>query len=216
MQIFNAASLTDRDFDQILSFLRAGGVIGFPTDTAYGLGADPWNEAAVRQIFKIKGRPETNPILLLVNSFEMLEQVAFIPKDVHELTEIFWPGPLTLILPAKERTVLSSVTAGTGTVGARWPAAPFALRLIDALQKPLTATSANRTGMGAAITAEEVRFQLHDRLDMLIDGGRLPARSGSTLLDLSVDPPVLLREGPVSLEALQEALKGRISSKTLK
>jgi L-threonylcarbamoyladenylate synthase len=210
MQVFSAASLTERDFEKILSFLRSGGVIGFPTDTAYGLGADPWNEAAVRQIFKIKGRPDTRPILLLIDSFEMLEHVAFIPKDLHALTERFWPGPLTMILPARESTVLSSITAGTGTVGVRWPSAPFALRLVNALRKPITATSANRTGMGTAVTAEEVRFQLHDRLDVLVDGGTLPTRSGSTLLDLSVDPPVLLREGPVSFAALQEAMDGRI------
>ena len=210
MQVFSAASLTERDFEKILSFLRSGGVIGFPTDTAYGLGADPWNETAVRQIFKIKGRPDAKPLLLLIDSFEMLEQVAFIPKDLHELTERFWPGPLTVILPAREATVLSSITAGTGTVGVRWPSAPFALRLVNALRKPITATSANRTGMGTAVTADEVRFQLHNRLDVLVDGGTLPTRSGSTLLDLSVDPPVLLREGPVSFVALQEAMKGRI------
>lgn len=213
MQVFNAASLAQRDFEQILSFLRGGGVIGFPTDTAYGLGADPWNETAVRQIFKIKGRPESKPILLLVDSYEMLDQVASIPKDLHELTDKFWPGPLTMILPARERTVVSSITAGTGTVGVRWPSATFPLKLVAAFKKPITATSANRTGMGTTVTAEEVRFQLHDRLDVLIDGGRLPARSGSTLLDLSVDPPVLLREGPITFEALQEALKGRIRPK---
>jgi L-threonylcarbamoyladenylate synthase len=164
----------------------------------------------VRQIFKIKGRPEDKPILLLINSFEMLEQLAFIPKDLHELTDKFWPGPLTMILPAREATVLSSITGGSGTVGVRWPCAPFALRLVQALRKPITATSANRTGTGSAVTADEVRFQLNGRLDLLIDGGTLPARSGSTLLDLSVDPPVLLREGPVSLAALQEAMNGRI------
>ena len=213
MQEFNAASLKEGDFEQILSFLRAGGVIGFPTDTAYGLGADPWNEVAVRHIFKIKGRPDTKPILLLINSFNMLQQIASIPEGIHRLAERFWPGPLTMIVPALE-TLSTSVTAGTGTVGVRWPDAAFALKLIEGLKKPITATSANRAGMGTAVTAEEVRLQLSDRLDMLIDGGTLPALSGSTLLDLTVEPPLLLREGPVSFEALQESLSGRISRQT--
>ena len=210
MQVFNAASLSDGDFEQILVFIRAGGVIGFPTDTAYGLGADPGSEKAVRQIFKIKGRPENRPILLLVSSFSMLHQVASFPEDLHDVVEKFWPGPLTLILPALESIVSSSITAGTGTVGVRWPDAGFAIRLVTAMNKPITATSANRTGMETTVTAEEVRFQLHDRLDILVDGGRLPARSGSTLLDVSVDPPLLRREGPVSFESLQKVLKGRI------
>jgi L-threonylcarbamoyladenylate synthase len=210
MQVFNVASLSDSEFEQILTFVRAGGVIGFPTDTAYGLGADPWNELAVRQIFRIKGRPDTKPILLLINSFDMLQQVASIPKDLHRLADRFWPGPLTMIVNALG-SVPASITAGTGTVGVRWPDAPLALRLVNALGKPITATSANRTGMGTAITAEEVRFQLEDRLDLLIDGGELPARSGSTLLDLTVEPPLLVREGPVSYGALENVLKGRIA-----
>jgi L-threonylcarbamoyladenylate synthase len=210
MQEFNAASLSDGDFEQILSFVRAGGVIGFPTDTAYGLGADPWNETAVRRIFEIKGRPDAKPILLLINSFSMLQQIGAIPEELHQLAEKFWPGPLTIIVPASE-TIPRIVTAGTGTIGVRWPAAPFAVRLLKTLGKPITATSANRTGLGTAVTAVEVRRQLEGRLDMLIDGGTLPASSGSTLLDLTVDPPVLIREGPVSFDKLKEALNGRIN-----
>src|SRR5215470_11667004 len=110
MQLFDAASLSDGALRQILSFLRAGCVIAFPTDTAYGLGADPFNEKAVRRIFEIKGRPENKPILLLVNSVAMAESVAYVSKKARALAERFWPGPLTMILPA-HTAVPVSVTA---------------------------------------------------------------------------------------------------------
>ncbi|HEX5000162.1 MAG TPA: L-threonylcarbamoyladenylate synthase [Terriglobia bacterium] len=209
MQIFSAQDLRDPEFDQILSFLRNGGVIGYPTDTAYGLGADPFNDAAVREIFRIKGRPETKPILLVVDSLEMAGRVARVSDEVRRLAEEFWPGPLTLVLPALE-SVSPLITAGTGTVGVRWPDAPMALRLIHGLDRPLTATSANRSGLPAAVTAGEVESQLAGWLDLLVDGGSLPARGGSTLLDMTTSPAVLLREGPVSFEALNAFLKGAI------
>src|SRR5690242_10056249 len=117
MQVFNAAGLSVRDLEQILSFLRAGGVIGFPTDTAYGLGADPWNESAVREVFRIKGRAETKPLLLLVNSLEMMRRLAAPPNRLNELADAFWPGPLTLILPALPNIQSSPVTAGSGAIG---------------------------------------------------------------------------------------------------
>lgn len=206
MQLFDAATLSNGAFEEILTFLRAGGVIAFPTDTSYGLGADPFSEPGVRRIFEIKGRPEDKPVLLLVNSMEMARSVAFVSDKALAVAERFWPGSLTLILPARPN-VPSLVTAGTGTIGIRWARAPFAERLLAALDRPLTATSANRSGMGAAITAEEVRTQLEDRLDMLIDGGPLPARGGSTLLDLTETPAKVLREGPVSAAALYEVIR---------
>src|SRR5436190_16657287 len=151
MQLFDAANLSNGAFEEILSFLQAGGVIGFPTDTAYGLGADPFSEPAVRRIFEIKGRPEDKPILLLVNSIEMARSVATVSDTALAVAARFWPGPLTMILPARPN-VPSLVTAGTGTIGVRWPVAPFATKLISAWDRPLTATSANRSGMASAVT----------------------------------------------------------------
>lgn len=213
MEVFHSNRLSESDFDQILTVLRAGGVIGFPTDTAYGLGADPFNESAVDRIFKIKGRAETKPILLIVSSRSMVEQVAK-PNAVFErVADAFWPGPLTVILSAAP-DVPRNVTAGGSTIGLRLPDAPFATRLADGLGRPITATSANRSDMPAPVTVEELRVQLGDSmemLDILIDGGgRLPARSGSSLLDLTSDPPVLLREGPISFARLQEFFAGRL------
>jgi L-threonylcarbamoyladenylate synthase len=209
MQLYNAASLPERDFAQILSFLRSGGVIGFPTDTAYGLGADPFNDKALRRIFAIKSRPENKPILLLVHSLEMAATVASLSERARSLAERFWPGPLTLILPARPE-LSDLVTAASGNIGIRWCNAPFALRLVGAFGKPVTATSANRSGGKTPVTAMEVIEQLGDRLEVLIDGGTLPAAGGSTVLDLTQDPPVLLRQGPVTFAQLSEALQGSI------
>jgi L-threonylcarbamoyladenylate synthase len=210
VKLFRAESAGDAEYNELVSLLNAGSVIAFPTDTAYGLGADPFNEAAVSRIFQIKGRPETKPVLLLVNSIALAQQVTR-PNDIfYKVAERFWPGPLTIIVQAESR-LPANVTAGTGTVGVRWPVAPFATELINRLSKPITATSANRSGMPAAVTAAEVSSQLGDSPDALIDGGVLPARGGSTLLDLTVDPPVVLREGPVRFESLAEFFHGRLN-----
>jgi len=196
-------------YDEIVSLVRAGGVIAFPTDTAYGLAADPFNEAAVERIFKIKGRPETKPILLLVDSVAMAESVIQVTDVFYRVVQMFWPGPLTTIMHSVA-SVPSMVTAGTKTVGLRWPIATFATALASRFGGPITATSANRSGMPSAVTAEEVRRQLGDSVDALVDGGKLPSSTGSTLLDLTVDPPVVLREGPLPFEALAEFFAGRI------
>jgi L-threonylcarbamoyladenylate synthase len=216
MQIFDAANLSDGDFEQILSFLRAGGVIGFPTDTAYGLGADAFNESAIRRIFEIKGRPETKPILVLVDSMAMLKKtVARFDESstANMLARRFWPGPLTMILPAlgpESGNVSRLVTAGTGSVGVRWPKADFATRLVRAFGRPITATSANKSGQASTASADEVKAQLGMDIEMLIDGGTLSAPQGSTLLDLTQQRPTILREGPVSRLELEEALNGNI------
>ena len=112
MQLFDAASLSDRALGQILSFLGGGGVIAFPTDTAYGLGADPFNEGAVRRIFEMKGRAETKPILVLVDSIAMANSIAILSDTALTLAERFWPGPLTMILPARA-SVSAMLTAGS-------------------------------------------------------------------------------------------------------
>lgn len=206
MQLFDATTLSDGAFEEILSFLRAGKVLAFPTDTAYGLGADPFSEPAVRRIFELKGRPESKPILLLVNSIAMARSIAVLSDTALAVATRFWPGPLTMILPARD-VVPANVTAGTGTVGIRWPKALFADRLLDAWNQPITATSANRTGMPSAITVAEVLEQFGGSIEMIVDGGELPARGGSTLLDLTESPARILREGPIAEAELSEILQ---------
>jgi L-threonylcarbamoyladenylate synthase len=206
MQLFDAITLSDGAFEEILSFLRAGGVIAFPTDTAYGLGADPFSEKAVRRIFELKGRPETKPILLLVNSIAMARTIASLSDTALTLAKRFWPGPLTMILPALD-VVPKFVTAATGTVGVRWANAAFAGRVLDAWNHPITATSANRSGMPSSITVGEVLEQFDNSIDVIIDGGELPARGGSTLLDMTGTRPRILREGPIAEAELGEILR---------
>ena len=209
MKVFRAETLHDAAYDEIVVLLRRGGIIGFPTDTAYGLGVDPFNEAAVDRLFSVKGRPEAKPILLLVDSIAMAESVSQPPQTFRDVVEKFWPGPLTLVLQARSQIPMK-VTAGTKTIGLRWPAAAFANNLVGRFGQPLTATSANRSGEPSTVTADEVCSQLGASLDALVDGGSLPARGGSTLLDLTVDPPLVLREGPVSFETLHEFFHGHI------
>jgi L-threonylcarbamoyladenylate synthase len=208
MEVFHTDRISESDFNTILAVLHRGGVIGFPTDTAYGLGADPFNESAIKRIFHIKQRQETKPILLLVDSIRMAESVSRPAAAFYALAERFWPGPLTMILQAS--SLSESVTAGTGTIGLRWAAAGFATSLVTHFEQPVTATSANRSSMPSAVSCDEVRSQLGTSLDVLIDGGVLPVRGGSTLLDLVSDPPVLLREGPISFESLSEFFGGNI------
>ena len=209
MKVFRAETLQEAAYGEIVSMLRAGGVIAFPTDTAYGLGADPFNQAAIDRIFQIKGRAENKPILLIVNSIVMAESITRPSALFFDVAEEFWPGPLTLILTAAA-SVPARVTADTNTIGIRWPVSPFAATLLDVLKTPITATSANRSGLPSAITPDEVRAQIGESIDALIDGGELPSRAASTLLDLTVDPPVLLRKGPVSFETLEKFFSGRI------
>ena len=208
MKVFRTE--TEHDvYGPLVSLLREGGIIAYPTDTAYGLGADPFNTIAIDRIFTIKGRSEEKPILLLVDSVAAAESVIR-PTDIfYRVVEKFWPGSLTVVTFAHE-TVPSKVTAGTGTIGVRWPVSSFATTLVRRFGKPVTATSANRSGMPSAVTADEVRRQLGDSVDALVDGGVLPSRGASTLLDLSVDPPVLLREGPLPFETLAQFFEGRI------
>src|SRR5262249_30295599 len=196
-------------YDEIVSLLRGGSIVAFPTDTAYGIGADPFNAAAVDRIFHIKGRAESKPILLLVDSIALAEAVIEPSRAFSRVVEKFWPGPLT-ILPRAAPSLPPNVTAGMQTIGVRWPVAPFATALVSRFGTPITATSANRSGMPSAITADEVRVQLGDRIDALVDGGVLSSRTGSTVLDVTADPPVLLREGPVTFATLAEFFEGRI------
>jgi L-threonylcarbamoyladenylate synthase len=209
VKLFHAETATEETYQELVSLLRNGGVIAFPTDTAYGLGADPFNESGVRRIFQLKGRPETKPILLLVDSLAMAENVIQ-PGDLFQIVAgTFWPGPLTVITRAAA-SVPANVTAGSGTIALRWPMTPFATTLVSRLGGPITATSANRRGMPSSVSADEVREQFGDSLEALVDGGQLPSRGGSTLLDLTLDPPVVIRQGPVSFERLSKFFKGRI------
>lgn len=186
--------------------LRAGGLVAFPTETVYGLGADALNENAVRRIFEAKGRPPSNPLIVHVAGLEAARQLAADwPASAQALGETFWPGSLTLVVPKKE-LVPAIVTAGGPTVALRVPAHPVALALLRAASVPVAAPSANRSTRLSPTTAAHVLRDLGGRIDMILDGG--PATGGleSTVLDVTTSPPRLLRPGLVTPQEIEAVI----------
>ncbi len=184
-------------FSRAREVIRSGGVIAYPTETFYGLGADPGNPAAVRRLFEIKGRPADQPILLLIRSAdEAKEWASEITRSAGALMEKFWPGPLTLVFAAKPG-VIREITAGTGTIGLRAPGNPLTLKLLEVLGSALTGTSANISGGRSLQTAEEAAAVIGGMVDLILDGGRTAGGRPSTVMDARQDPPLLIREGAV-------------------
>ena len=187
--------------------LQAGGVVAFPTETFYGLAADAMNGDAIERIFAIKGRAFSNPIALIAGDKSGIGAlVAEIPAAAQRLMQAFWPGPLTLLFSASPR-ISPRLTAGTGKIGIRVSSHPIAAGLARRLDGPITATSANLSGAPECSTASEVLANLGDCVDLIIDGGATPGGKGSTLFDITSDPPACLREGAISRLIIQEALK---------
>jgi len=188
--------------------IRHGEVLGMPTDTFYGLAADPLNLRAVDRIYEIKSRSRHKPLSLLIESVEQAEELSRpLPDEFYVLARKFWPGPLTIIVRASSRLPLK-VTANTGNVALRVPAAPIPVAVIHASGLPITATSANLSGATECTTAEEVHDQLRGRLNVIIDGGRSPREVASTIIDLSGDQGIwsIQREGAIPSQEVQKAL----------
>jgi tRNA threonylcarbamoyl adenosine modification protein (Sua5/YciO/YrdC/YwlC family) len=183
--------------------IRAGEVLGMPTDTFYGLAADPFNLRAVDRVYEIKSRSRHKPLSLLIGDTDQAQELArLLPQSFFDLAEKFWPGPLTIIVRAGSRLPLK-VTANTGNVALRVPSAAIPLAVIQAAAIPITATSANLSGASECTTAGQVRDQLQDRISMIVDGGTAPREVPSTIVDLS-DPASwrIMREGAISAEEI--------------
>ncbi len=176
--------------------LRAGGVVALPTETFYGLAAAALDAGSVKRIFELKGRPESKPLLVLVDSVSMAQTVAHVNSTARDLMMRYWPGALTLVLPALA-SVPSIVTAGTGTLGVRLSPQPIARGVVELLGEPVTAPSANPNGLGPPTTAAGVLAYFPDGIDLVLDGDSTPGGQPSTVLDLTVDPPRMLRQGAV-------------------
>lgn len=182
---------------EAVGILKRGGVVAYPTETFYGLGADASNGAAVGKIFQIKGRNFRNPIAVIVdNEREAVPLAEEIPETGRILMQKFWPGPLTLLFRAAP-SVPVALTGGTGKIGVRVSSHPLARLLARGVAGPLTATSANLSGGPECISAGEVFCALGKRVDAVIDGGTTPGGIGSTILDVTAFPPLILREGAV-------------------
>jgi L-threonylcarbamoyladenylate synthase len=199
--------LSTSQIEEAKDFLKQGELVAIPTETVYGLAAPIFSEASVQKIFTLKNRPSDNPLIVHVASFSMVESlVSSLPQSFDRLTRSFWPGALTLILP-KKATVPDIVTAGHSTVAIRMPSHPVALRLIEAMEEPLVAPSANLSGKPSPTTAEHVLEDFRGKLAAVLDGGPCDIGIESTVLSLVGDKPVLLRPGAISREQIEDLLK---------
>jgi L-threonylcarbamoyladenylate synthase len=191
---------------QAVEALKAGSVVAFPTETFYGLAVDAVNDAAIGQIFRVKGRSFSNPIALIAGSQNDFGDFTSERSDVaRRLMQAFWPGPLTLLFAATPR-VSPRLTAGTGKIGVRISSHPIANALAKGLGGPITATSANLAGGPECRTAAEVLASLGDHIDLMLDGGITPGGRGSTIIDVTTDPPACLRDGAVSAALIFQAI----------
>jgi L-threonylcarbamoyladenylate synthase len=184
--------------------IRSGEVLGMPTDTFYGLAADPFNLRAVDKVYEIKTRSRHKPLSLLIGSVEQAEELAKdLPDEFYALARKFWPGPLTIIVKAGSKLPLK-VTANTGNVAIRVPNAKIPLAVVTAAAIPITATSANLSGASECTTAEQVRDQLHGRINVIVDGGTSPRDIASTIVDLTDDGARwrVIREGAIPADQI--------------
>ncbi len=178
--------------------LAGSGIIAYPTETFYGLGADATNLKAIEKIFAVKGRNFKNPISLIIGQTDdVYYLVKDIPESAQKLMAAFWPGALTIVFSASDK-VSSLLTAGTGKIGLRISSHPCAGAIVQKLKKPLTATSANLSGAPECSLASDVAHQIGDKIDAIIDCGQTPGDKASTIIDITYDPPVILREGAIS------------------
>jgi L-threonylcarbamoyladenylate synthase len=199
MLAVDASAPSSQTLDEAVRILRNGGLVAFPTESFYGLGAEAGNPHAVARVFGVKGRPEQKPLLVLVDSVVMAETLAAeIPAGARELMTRHWPGALTLVLTAAA-PLPRALTGGTGTIGVRMPGHPVALGLVRAAGFPVTAPSANPSGEASPTSAVAVLRYFERTLELILDGGPTAGGAGSTIADCTTWPPRVLRQGPVSV-----------------
>ena len=197
-----------RTIARAADLIRRGHVVAIPTDTFYGLAANPLDPAAIEKVFAVKGRSKNAPLLLLIDSIEMASELAAeLPPNFHRLAQRFWPGPLTIVVEASAK-VPGLVTGETGRIGLRVPAAAIPRALAKQAGLPLTGTSANYTGEKECSTAPEVERCLGESLALILDGGPSAATRPSTVVDLRSDSWELLREGAIAAEEIAAVLDG--------
>lgn len=201
----------DKHLDHAAEVLRAGGLVAFPTETVYGLGANALDASAVEGIYRAKGRPSDNPLIVhIADTGALPGLVSSIPAAAPGLMEAFWPGPLTLVMPKSDR-VPSIITAGLDTVAIRMPSHPIALALIKKAGIPVAAPSANSSGRPSPTLAKHVMEDMNGKVDIIIDGGSSRVGVESTVLDLTAEHPMILRPGGVTQEQLRKLL-GMVST----
>ena len=200
-------SLTDKKiYEQAGKILREGGLVAFPTETVYGLGADALDEEASAKIYAAKGRPSDNPLIVHIADIEALYKLSCeVPDKALKLADKFWPGPLTMILK-KSDIVPDSITGGLGTVAIRMPSHPVAAELIRSSGVYIAAPSANTSGRPSPTTAQHVSEDLDGKIDMILDSGSVDIGLESTILDMTVEPPMILRPGAITADMFEEVI----------
>ena len=207
----NTLVITDGDISEAAELIKSGQLVAVPTETVYGLSADGLCEAAVREIYNVKGRPEAKPVNLLVPDMKSAEKFCRdIPEQAYVLAEKFWPGPLTMILP-KSKIVPDIVTAGGDTVGVRCPAHPITLALLNKCDMPLATPSANLSGFPSPKSCQDVLSYFDGKIPCVIDGGKCSVGIESTIIDMTVTPPKILRQGGLSKEAIEAVLESEVN-----
>jgi len=200
-------SLIQEQIERGVSILKEGGLVAYPTDTVYGLGASAAINEAVEKVYTVKDRPRNMALPLLLADVSWINEVATsVPEVARSLIEMFMPGALTLVL-FKSEAVSYLITGGSATVAVRVPANPIAIALIKGLGMPVVGTSANLSGKPSPLTADEVYSQLGDSVDFIIDGGMCPGGRESTIVDVTGEVPVIIREGAISREELDKVVK---------
>jgi L-threonylcarbamoyladenylate synthase len=198
--------VTDQEIEKAAQVLRDGGLVAFPTETVYGLGADASNPTAVRKIFAAKGRPADHPVIVHVaGTSDLKHWAAEVPRSAWLLAEKFWPGPLTMVLK-RAAHVSDLITGGQDTVGLRVPSHPVAQQLLKAFGGGIAAPSANRFGRLSPTTAQHVREELGDAVNLVLDGGPSDVGIESTIVDLTRETPAVLRPGRISAQQIADAL----------
>lgn len=195
--------------------IEQGGIVAFPTETVYGLGADALNSEAVKKIFIAKGRPQDNPLIVHVSSKDLSGLVKNVPEVAQKLMDKFWPGALTIILDKKE-IIPDETSAGLKTIGIRMPSCELALKLIEMSGKPIAAPSANISGRPSPTEVERCIEDLNGKVDYILGGDRSEIGVESTIVDCTVEPPLVLRPGGITLEMLREIHSGIEIDKALK
>ena len=202
-----------KQVEEGIFILKRGGIVAFPTDTVYGLGASINIRHAVEQVYKVKERPRSLPLpLLLADKSQIAEVAELVPQAAWRLADKFLPGALTIVL-YKSKSVPDIITGGGKTVAIRIPAHPLPLALIQGVGTPIVGTSANLSGKPSALTAAEVYAQLGNKVDLIIDGGRCPGGRESTIVDLTGEVPLILREGAISREKLKQVCPSIVFAK---
>ena len=201
---------TPENIAKAAKIIREGGLVAFPTETVYGLGANAFSDDAVQTIFDVKNRPSYDPLIVHTYSFDRFQQIASFTQDDRmtqrlNALKVFWPGPLSVVLPKSDK-ISSKVSAGLDTVAVRIPSHPVALRVLQCCEVPVAAPSANQFGYVSPTTAQHVYDSLGDKIDLIIDGGPSHIGIESTVLSLTTEPPTVLRPGGTTVEQLQEVI----------